>query len=465
MSNTDIFKAAYAKQQAMDAEKKTTNYSSDSGGFVEISWFSLEVGAERMFRIFGKPSIARTKPWEEKHIFYSEILKDDAKGYIKVIWPQTSEKIISEDGTEFLRDRHELDESWIMFRLHKAVTESKFEAYPKGQVDKDGKKGLWNPLHAGKDSYERINTNKAPYQKYPPRVYPSQKRVLPVAGRHDAWCADNNHAQLLTSKQTVSPPKEDGGEPRVFTDWGIPKTLGIHIFEHAAQYSGDWESLDYCIKIEKDGNKNRYIVKDIGERISDEVKALGNDAPITKLEAAYEKYDLDAIFRKTSYNKLLKNLTGLFKQVDADLGTSFYDELVDLAAKEKAEMVAMAESQPAEESEAGQPVEKAEAPQAESQDAVASTAKRRRKPAEAESSSEEPDFKTFFANWDKMPVDEQKAYKDAVGSFTGKVPNYKEGIISVPCDADNCTFDGNTPTTLPEFTGFCPVCGTAFVMQ
>lgn len=195
----------------------------------------------------------------------------------------------------------------------------------------------------------------------------------------------------------------------------------------------------------------------VASRVPEEVQSnmrqyIVTQAGLTEEEASWERYDLDKLYATTSYTKLWNRLRDTIKAIDNELDTHFYEELKELADKEKESLEseeAKAKEGTPEPKESTETVAMNEAEESffDSAPAPKAPAKERRVP-------------TSNINWDLLPYahllsDDQKA-------MIKSVSKQEDGSICVDYNTDEtiyrcvegCGIDG-----IPESFTVCPVCG------
>lgn len=439
-------------QKAREARKKTNTGTFE---FVKTEKLGLRVGdeprTEKVFRIVGLPFENRKNAFDSKLVFFSRIIKDGQAGYTHIIW----KTILNEDGIP------ELDESWILYRLYKKITEAKWYNYSDAEKAAlgDGKNGKYIPLHSGTKCFARVQANTKEGAKYPPKFYPIKRVLMNVIDRMDDWCVQNKHTKLLYD--AINPftrVNADGKEEVVefVNNVGISKTAYDCIWENVIKYHHHWD-IDVIARTTGDG-QNPVIVKDATEKKLEALSLqLAKVDPITAEEEAYERYDVDKLTPHASYDKLYRNIVGLFKMTDAELGESFSKELGELVDKEKSEKAANQETETTQDETEHQEIP--ESANKESKEAPVAERPQR----EVKKESSEIDYTKVFPYWAKLSTDDQADIKKALQEVKGNVPIWKAGTNLLPCDTATCVYAGTTERTfLPNTVYICPECGTDF---
>jgi len=490
-----------------DAENNKGTYTE----FEHVECLGLEDKKEKAFRIVGRGFQNRKLPTDAKMVMQSSIRTDEGKGYTKINWP-----IIYKEG----KGDYFPDPDWIFTRLYDKINEGKSAKYT--EADIDGKKikrvgdkivnvenfnkeWYWNPYHKDTDVYMRVSSNMRDNptpKEFAPKFYPGKRIVLNVIDRMDDWCIVNKHTKELSSKVTHSEKKNDKGETikAVYPELGVPKLCYDSIINHYLKTSGSFTVLDTVVV--KDSSNKKYDIYDaMDERyLTPETMALTNSGSLSDEEKAYELYDFDDLYRVASYAKLKKNLGGLFKLCDIDLGTHFYDELVNLCKIEddqkKAEEKIKAELEASQEKfywihpescccgieKTREDMDKTlgsdqcvtecfkedyEAYKKSLEPVQAEEPKTRTREARQSVTNQGVSQKSLddlcaenFPSWNTVPLNERVIMLNSINSFNGTVPVYTKEAKDVLCNDETCKFkDSTEETTFPAAMFTCPVCG------
>jgi hypothetical protein len=492
----DVFAQALAKRKQQEQEQEAAkNTSSWSGDFEEIQTVGLVAQKEIVGRIVGNPIEQRKNPTDPKLILQSQIVKPDKKGYIRLNWP-----MIEKSG------KYIPDPDWIVTKFYNKVNEGRWVKYSEGILkDKDGKvypadymnakqkNGEWVKSNSKTKVFEEVDANSKTGELYPKSFYPSKRVVANWIDRHDDWCKENKHFKILTAKKTPYEIDVEGGGKKTiyFEDTGIPSSLYDKIFEHCSAVGT--MDIDLVItKIEKDYKV--FDITDYPKYVSKSSSEIGVKTRISEEEKTWTMYDLDKLYKVSSYRKIQKYLAPLFKLCDAELGTSFEKELDELvrieketyeAEKEvyyinevdgsygtttKEDIIELIESdnnikevskdgydifvakQTGEAQTESKPVEE---PKVE----VKTETKRRELKTEVVNSDIESLCKQNFPSWDKLSEEDQKFMVGFIIKFDGTIPVYKNDT-PLGCNNTSCFYkDSDRVTLIPLEVNVCPVCG------
>jgi len=446
-------------QQKVDAENSKSDFQ--GGDYEQIKYLSLienKVKHERVFRIVGYPHKYRAFTDEQKAGFGLEIKPSDAKVVLR-------SDIVTDTGTSYTKinfpfvlkgGRYQADPEYILTRLFRDVTAGKSVPIPEGEQTAEEKKNNWKYrktfIHEGKSCLERIKNNKKKGEN--PTIFrkflPTMSVVMNVIDRHDDWCINEKHTKLLSQNMYSFTP--DGGTlVELPNNIGINEKLYNQIID-TSTVSGGWDMVDMVVKMAE--TNSVFDCTDV-KYIDSASATIGVEGELTAEESAYELYDLDKLFANSRYYKLKKNLEGLFKLVDNELGTKYYEELLELVAEEKLELDAIKEAQKKLD-EANAPVDESPKETTETKvDAPVEKAPLRGRTAEPTTDViSDEDWKKAFPSIESVPENELAILKKAVVSITDGVPTYIADLETPPCGSADCGKE--FPITIMT----CPHCGT-----
>lgn len=321
------FEIALQKRKQLEEEKrqdeerkKSKDYQKD---YEHIEWMGI-TNEPKVFRVIGVPIEVRENVYDPKVVYWSKIVSDNNKSFINVYYPTKGE--------------NELDTEFIMYRLYDKVFENQWIDYKEGEVpDPDRKrgnnKGYYVDKNEGKPSYVRMEKNKKEGSNQFGHFKPKKRIIMNVIDRMDNWCVENSHTKILTTNYSPFTITDKDGKPKTiyFNDVGVSEQVYSLLYNQVLEFRSHWD-LDIILYKED----KKYIMRDCFEdKIKPEVKKYLVQSTISEKEMSYEKYDLDKLFPQSSYHKLYNNFENLFKQVDLDLQTNFFDELKHLYEEEK----------------------------------------------------------------------------------------------------------------------------------
>lgn len=324
------FQEAIKKQQEENARKEWNRANgSNVRNYEQVVYSALEVGKLKFVRIMGYPFHAHHKDplYSPKEIFISWIIGDRGNRF-RCIWPNKND-----------------EPNWFLYNLYYRIMERSWDENDKPSYIHE----TLNPELFRRVSKNVVKPTDKPH-KYETGWYPTKYVVMNVIDRemYD-WHKENQHCVLLSKKATPY-TKQDGSEVLIYEP-GVPSTVfGMVTHNDMAGAYGDFLNYDVVIKRLKTNEQPYYAVyhpDDEKRFIADynSVEDFKRDYPfydpdwhrssITEEESEWERYNIDQIFKVTSYQKLLKNLKGYLKKVDATFNSRYLEELQDLADDEK----------------------------------------------------------------------------------------------------------------------------------
>lgn len=448
LANEDEFKA-YAAEVDRKNNKPAGNGNYNSNVEYESQqWVGLEKGQVKIVRIVSNPpasmsSTIKDDPYRTRDIYFSEIMTDDGKHKMHLKLPL---------HTEDARDDH------IMWKIL-----SKAGKYEKVPNPKNPKESIKVYEYSGRDWFETMlhggyKPTDGNYQ-FTKGWWGQEVAIMNVIDREDSWCADNKHTKLLS--KNISRWTTKDGKPAEKPDVGVPAYGFLGKLSKLSGTSGSWWKYD--VAIEKTGEKtNPYNVENATAtvksgmqefiaRLQGKDKYVSTADILTPEEMQYEMYDLEKLYAVTSYQKLLKNLGNTIKKMDADLGTTFYDQLVELANNEKAEWEAKKETEKKEEPAA--PIQESTETVAEAPRTIS-----RQGPA-PEQTGLTPEKIALLKGWDVLTDREKSQVVDLIVNEDGTPDHivYSEDAATlIDCNPDGC---GHLS---PKDFHACPFCSSIY---
>ncbi len=442
MTREELFAKALADRKAKklaDADRK------NSGGFTyaETNWTALngsDSGIDKVVRFVGNFPTTREEPTDAKTVSFSKI-KSDSNKYFYCRWPSKEE-----------------NPGWILHRVFDRVMEYEWDSV------KEERNYLLR--ETSPRVFQRVNKN-GDEHKFAQGWKPKQVLLANVIDRADiAWHKENKKTKLL-SKSAFEIKESIGYE------FGVPNYLYEVIFDDVVEYYGHWENYDVALRRSKD--KPWYHAFH-GEGDLIKISAASKDqivkGNLTEEELSWERQDLDEISKITTYAKIKRNLGVFFQEVDKTFSSNFFDELCELAEKEKEEFKALKEKETPEaapESKPSEPIPEATKPK---EEPPAPPVARRAAPAEkseADELGEIIDFDgltsgtyngTKYLGIEKLRDSEKKmihAVNDD-GSFT-----YLVNGKLLRTTADGLLPEEKSKFLSPDCFAVCPKTGLTFV--
>ena len=451
----DAFFKAYSKKVSEDAANSAGGGNYEQPEYDEVGYVGCEKGAFSIVRLLGAPIGAETqgykrKPYDPKEIITCEVKDDDGKRFtIKLPLRQP----IASDNHILIRLYDKVAEKVKIngenVYKNKAAHPEIFEAVTKGGFKpSDGKTYQYSNGYRG----DRVS-------------------IYNVIDRSDTWCKDNKHTKILCRDLNIDDQNRVWAKPGIKSFGSVQKIAGL-----LGKY-GSFEKYDIGLK--KTGIKENpwEIVNASRLKEKDMMEDLGNDdgstvdeniisvGPLTDEERTYERYDLDKFFQPTTYQKIQKRISGLFKLCDAQLGTHFTEELAGLVEKEKAYFKELYGDKEAKQAKAENEAirenlnmtkeEFAEATSVDTMPDPMAAPARRRPTAEASSSKLSADKIALLKGWDNQSEEIRARIVDV---------EVKDGKPTIVWDRkdDLLQCDGCGALSPEKGVTHCPVCGAKF---
>jgi hypothetical protein len=348
-----------AWKKAFDKQNEQKKAREDSKNFVpfdfeEIAYEGLAIDKPVAFRIIGSPMEYRQFPYEAKLVLQSKMVTDDYKGKTRINWRYVESK-----------GKYIIDPDWILSKLYNNAMSRQFVKYTEKDIDgksviktEDGSiknsrgyTGEYRDLHTHTKTYQRLKFNKTiNEQKSFGDAYPSSRIVMNVISRMDDWCSTNKKTKILSTKVGVKEgtkiEKDELGNTYTvtftmyFPETGISKSAYDELLDYIRTSGVDPTTTDFVITRKYINDKYSQSIIDgegllkLGRASSDILNKI-KSGKLTEEESKYETYDLDKFFAVSSYNKIKKKLSGLFKLYDEEFHDNLYDELCALALEEE----------------------------------------------------------------------------------------------------------------------------------
>ncbi len=311
MTREEAFKTAtekHKKEIKEKAENKNRIYS-----YEDIAYTALNIDEPKVIRIIGLPVSIRNNNFSPKLIQLSMIRGDNDKLF-RCIWPMKSDR-----------------PDWIMWKILNLVLDYTWDSSKNAKIFK------YADTHSS--IFDRVHKNGKPQNVYEKGWFPPSLVIMNIIDRSmQKWHEENKHTILLSKRSSTY--QNAAGETIVsyLQGQGIPIMLYNLIMDDIVEHYGDWENYD--IAITKLNSSPFYKVDNLlkhKEEFPENIIKLGYSGFLTPEEEMYEKYDLDKLFKITSYQKIYKKLKLTIQQIDSSFNTNFLKELENLVGKEKEE--------------------------------------------------------------------------------------------------------------------------------
>ena len=422
------------KQREKRKKREESKSSFSEKDFEVIHWLALQEAGSTPIRLIGNPVEFRQKPSDTKLVYRSKILSQEKKdSYFYVNWKQTTE---TRKGFEF--ESGDLDKKWILHRFLSDVQEVEW-------VKVEGKEKKQKEfINAGSPVYKKVESNKIARDlsnPYANKFYPSKIVLANVIDPSDLdFHKETNHSKLIASKLDIV--KTDDGNQILYPKPGFPYTVYSAIIDNLVSKVGGW---DFDIVVKRDVNGDpMYSVNHFSDfAVPSEVKAVCSDRDYMEQFKNLELYNLDEMYKVTSYTKLKYHLLPLFKEWDKENGNSRYAEELEELAEQEAE---------------ARNAEKEKAPKSIPTETPKESKPRERKAKEEKSkpgTTEDP--KTLFPKLDSIdPEDKEWFFKTFSHVEDGKAvwkvkDDEGEKVQLTPCD--HCGVELSSKLLQ------CPACG------
>lgn len=428
MNTEDAFlKYAQSLEEAEKKRNERPTFTPVQRDYESIEWTGLEPGKDKVIRILGNPpGFGEAKPSDARVVIISRIVADDGK-MIRVCRPSYEYFVNNGEAPEYFLDkviRAAKGCRWINGKRVCLLQEKNPALYDK--VDKNG----FDPS----DFRYKIDKGWA-------------GRAVFLANVIDRSQMDTHrstkHSMLLSKKISYKGDKEyaeDGVPAYGFVDKLIPKVVAY----------GPWEGYDLSVR--KTGQMSNPYQVCVASRVPEEVQSdvrqyITTQTELTEEEASWERYDLNKLYATTSYTKLWNRLRDTIRAIDKELDTHFYEELKELADKEKEKEKLESEEAEVKGEEISEVATVTEAAPFDINPAPKAPIKERRVP-------------TRDIDWSLLP--HADLLSDSQKAMIKSVTKQEDGSICVDYDTDEtiyrcingCSIDG-----IPESFTICPVCG------
>lgn len=428
MNTEDAFlKYAQSLEEAEKKRNERPTFTPVQRDYESIEWTGLEPGKDKVIRILGNPpGFGEAKPSDARVVIISRIVADDGK-MIRVCRPSYEYFVNNGEAPEYFLDkviRAAKGCRWINGKRVCLLQEKNPALYDK--VDKNG----FDPS----DFRYKVDKGWA-------------GRAVFLANVIDRGQMDTHrstkHSMLLSKKISYKGDKEyaeDGVPAYGFVDKLIPKVVAY----------GPWEGYDLSVR--KTGQMSNPYQVCVASRVPEEVQSdvrqyIVTQNELTEEEASWERYDLNKLYATTSYTKLWNRLRDTIRAIDKELDTHFYEELKELADKEKEKEKLESEEAEAKEEEISEVATVTEAAPFDINPAPKAPIKERRVP-------------TKDIDWSLLP--HADLLSDSQKAMIKSVTKQEDGSICVDYDTDETIYrciDGCSIDGIPESFTICPVCG------
>lgn len=313
VNRDELFKKAadiHKKQKKEREDKKNFKYD-------VIDYNPLEKDKIKVFRLLGVPpetSVGKEDPFSPKFFHVSMILGDNDKK-IRIIWP----------------DKKDCD-TWILWKIYDLIKDCTWVGGDPIYKYKDTHPTLFNRVHKNNNINNQFERGWFPKKMVGFNHFDRDKM---------SWHQENKKSLILCRKASE---RRDGS---YFYEVGIPYfNCYERIVEDIQIINGDWENYDIGIEaVEKDPFYRVFHIEDDWKKLSKRDDRFNSDShyfkfmnrPLTDEELSWERWDLNKLFKISSYQKIKRGLGKFIELVDEVFNKHYSEELNELVEKEKKE--------------------------------------------------------------------------------------------------------------------------------
>lgn len=306
MSRKEIFEKAKLERQRERENSQSGSFTSGAGteGAVYAA-LSPEMG--RVVRLYGNPLVVRDQPTDPKLVFISFILGDNGKKF-RCVWPDKNSQ-----------------PDWILWKIYDLVASFSMKGYG------EERERVYNYKRSHPECWRRVVKNNNEENRFEQGWRPTGHVVMNIIDRHDPEYHEKTKRSKLLSKKASEMSSGD-----FWYEAGIPITAYNAIFDNVVEFYGPWQEYDISVKKLKDKPwYTAYHALEEAIKLSPAEKKVTVEGPMTEEEENYELYDIDQLFRVTSYTRIKATLARFIRKVDTDFDTNFSEELEKLVEEEQ----------------------------------------------------------------------------------------------------------------------------------
>jgi len=317
---SDELFAQYASEMEAQAQARANGASINAGSsssYEDIHWIGLEKNRMKLIRAVGGPPNSGLDEFTCRTVRIAQIIADD-KHTIRIILPDPAK-----------------NPDYILWKIIKRVNQPSWVNKKKVFLVEEQHPDIFNIVnHNGLDRLDKRYI-------YDKGWSGREMIIMNVIDREQMdWHRANKHTMLLSYDVN-----EVNGQ--IYAKEGVPSYGFLQPLNTLFKYYFNWEKYD--IGIIKTGlkeapyriiNASKYF-----EEVPAELQSLISKNPLTDEERSWERYNLDKIYRVTSYTKIHNRLYGTISKIDSALGTRFAAELTEGVLKEREEFQKQQEAQ------------------------------------------------------------------------------------------------------------------------
>ncbi len=325
MTRAEMFAKAQADREAQKADDAARG--SGGGTFPSVAFTPITIEPQKrgaiVVRLLGNPYNYRTPGvgTDHKVVFHNWITGSGGKKY-----PFVFPTVLDANKAAVA------DPDFILTKFIKAVTAGKWN--PELPSKEPGKKGAMEYFHANEAIFKQVYYDGRPEAKYASGWRPSGMVLMNCINRAKMDWHRSEKKTLVVSKH-YAPAKENGKSG--FFETGVSVMLYNAVVDDVTKFHGDYEEFDVILERMPDAPfyKAHHGLKD-GYKFADQgLDKLVVEGELIEVERSWTMWDFDAFYPVSTYKAIYSHLGNFFKQGDALLGTTFFEELQGLVATEQ----------------------------------------------------------------------------------------------------------------------------------
>lgn len=309
MNREELFNKA---KMARKIEKEAEDSRGFGGNFEfeTIHYSALELNTYLQFRILGLPTHVRGNDSTSPKIVNISMIQGDNDKKFRCVWPLKTE-----------------NDNWIMYRILNKVMQYNW--------DKEKQVRVYHHKESFPTIFNMVSKNGRPDMTFETGWTPKSLVIMNILDRSLMdWHRENKHSRLLSKKASIY-------NETTFYEPGVPISMYNGILDEIAGPFGDWETYDVVsMKLKDDPWYKTYHAEEDFRRFKDDFPNFIEKyavAPLTDEELSWDRYDIDNLFKVTTYKKIHDRLKNKIRMIDDALNTRYLEELEELVLKEAKE--------------------------------------------------------------------------------------------------------------------------------
>jgi len=325
-------------QQLDQEEEQNRKKKGKEFNFEKIHWSGLETKKMKIYRFLGGSNFntnVELKPSDAREVRIGRLI-DDKNKQMRIILPVVKEDRYNSTN----KDLH------ILYRIVNTVNAVIWVPNPNAPPNVMGKQPnmkVYVHEKSAPDIFNIVNYSSLPISD-PRRKFGLMGRgwlgkevflVNAIDRERMDWHRENKHSILISKNVNIQ--KNPDGTVVEFVDEGVPAYGFVEGLRSLIQYYNYWGRYD--IGIEKTGQANpAYRVANLSrtpEVAPANIRHLISNVLTTDEESSWETYNLNTLFKTTSYTKIWNRLRVTIGMIDSRLGSKFVEELAYLKDEEE----------------------------------------------------------------------------------------------------------------------------------